>query len=204
MAEFFFNPWVGKNYGTKSCFRIPIMVLGESHYDWKERSISHRRVTVELIKDELDGGNGIRFYTNIVASFLGAIPNSEQRKEFWNSVLFYNYIQEFVGNGPRMRPEYRMWSQSEPTFRHVLSKYKPRLISIFGFTLWDELPNWGHDADPLKVDGLSVACYNFDAPGRFTALAPKLRHPSSSFNFRTWHPILREAVGRVGGKSWIG
>jgi hypothetical protein len=200
MTDWFFRPWIGKNYGPQSCFGIPVMVLGESHYDWKARVIPHRRVTVELVKDELDGGDRKRFFTNIVASFAGQLPSAEQRGQFWNSVLFYNYIQGFVGNKPRIRPKCTMWSESQPAFRRVLARYKPRLVAVFGFTLWDELPNWGHDGDPIMTRGQSTACYQLAAPDGFAALAPKLRHPSSSFNFRMWHPILHEAVKRAGGK----
>ena len=85
-----FKPWVGKKYGYRSCFGIPVMVLGESHYDWKGRVIPASRVTVEIIREEISGefkGKKRRFYANIVAAFLGAKPEQEQRAAFWNSVL---------------------------------------------------------------------------------------------------------------------
>lgn len=66
------------------------MVLGESHYDWKGRVIPASRVTVEIIREEISGefkGKKRRFYANIVAAFLGAKPEQEQRAAFWNSVL---------------------------------------------------------------------------------------------------------------------
>ena len=193
MSQFRFEPWAGKSY-RHSSFGIRIVVLGESHYG----AAKNPRLTINIIEDECDGGSGFKFYTNVVASFLGTLPNAGQRKQFWHSVVFYNYLQGFAGARPRTPPAYGMWAKSEQNFRRVIDKYKPHLIAVFGFGLWEELPNWGHDADPIVLKRLSVPCYNFALLGG-SALAPKLRHPSSGFNFRTWHPVVREAVRRAGG-----
>lgn len=195
MRESFFEPWIGKNYGAKSSFGIPVLILGESHYDPENRN--NRRITIELIEDELDGGSGYRFFTNIAASFLGTIPTRSQRANFWQSALYYTYIQGFVGAKSRMPPTDRMWANSAESFIRVLEKYKPRLVAVFGYRLWEELPNVGENTDPIISDGRLVACYRFKLPGGATALAPKLRHPSSGFNFRTWHPIVQQAIRRA-------
>jgi len=195
MRGLFFEPWKGKNYGDDSAFGIPVMVLGESHYDPENRK--NRRITIELIEDELDGGSGYRFFTNIAASFLGAIPDADQRAKFWKAVVYYTYIQGFVGAKPRMRPTDAMWANSAESFSKVLEKYRPRLVAVFGYGLWEELPNRGENTDPIISDGRSVACYNFSLQAGGTALAPKLRHPSSGFNFQTWHPVVQEAVRRA-------
>lgn len=72
MSKALFRSWVGKNYGRNSMFGIPVMVLGESQYDWKDRDITQAAVTAALIKEEVFGefeGKNRKFFANIVSAF---------------------------------------------------------------------------------------------------------------------------------------
>jgi hypothetical protein len=42
--------------------------------------------------------------TKIAALCIGELPTDAARQSFWESVVFYNYVLEFPGNAPRIRP----------------------------------------------------------------------------------------------------
>jgi hypothetical protein len=98
-----FQPWVGKNYKK----RTPrLLVVGMSHYDWDGRNVPKYFVTNEVVQGRMSGEYTSQFCTNIVATCKGRIPNDEEKEQFWQSVAFYNYIQEFVGTSPRKKHAY--------------------------------------------------------------------------------------------------
>ena len=187
MRGIVFDPWKGAHYGPHSCFGIPVMVLGESHYDWpsRNRSIPLRNLTKnKIIEDELDPKNARSnpFYRNVVSGFLGsAAPPHEERTEFWNSILCYNYIQRLMPNSKR-RPSSTIARESEEPFRAILAKYRPRFIAVWGYQLWNYwLPDDGHNAEDIRSGSLKVQCYNFDRPNGVNALAVRIPRPAVQF-----------------------
>ena len=55
-----------------------------------------------------------------------------EKAEFWNSVAFYNYIQEVVGENPRDRPTDAMWEQAKQPFLQVIESLSPDIVVILG------------------------------------------------------------------------
>jgi hypothetical protein len=202
MEGVLFDPWKGDHYRTARRFGIRVMILGESHYDWKSRnrSIPLKNLTKNKIEDELEPGDYVSnpFYRNVLGAFLGAAPTQEERSKFWHSVLVYNFIQRLMSNS-KERPTSIIARESEEPFRAVLANYRPQLIAVFGYQLWEWLPDEGHNVEDIVVGALKVQCYNFDRPSGVNALAVRLHHPSRAFSFRIWHLVLREALQRAGG-----
>ncbi|WP_333880663.1 hypothetical protein [Atlantibacter hermannii] len=56
--------------------------------------------------------------------------SNTQRREFWNSVAYYNYLQEFL-QGSRVAPPAGVWQRSEKAFTEVLAVLAPDLIICF-------------------------------------------------------------------------
>jgi hypothetical protein len=134
------RPWIGPSYGGSGYRGRKVLVLGESEYEWKSGVLTSEIATT-LITDNIRGDYSNPFYTKIYHVF------SEEPKwksfarfgEFWNSVAFYNYIQEKVGTTPRQRPTPEMWPRWQGTFLSVIETLAPDRILVLGLELWQNL-----------------------------------------------------------------
>lgn len=195
-----FEPSIGKRYGIDSPFGIPVMILGESHYGAQGES---RSFTRRVIRDVKSGKKKHAFFGNVAKAFLIDPSNPSQRKAFWDSVVFYNYVQTSVELGTR--PALKTWLAAQEPFLEVLASLKPRprLIAVFGWDTWENTPDRGRDVHPIKHQGRKIPCYEFNV-GRNKSLAPKLKHPSRAFNLAQTRPVVLKALKRAGGHEFRG
>lgn len=114
-----FTPYRGTHYGKSP---LKLLIVGESHYDWKERSCKTTDVTRQVV------GNS-RFFRHI-SRLLGG------DEQFWKRVAFCNYVQQFVGDGPRERPTTAMWTRSHLAFGRCLRELKPHRVLVIGKATW--------------------------------------------------------------------
>jgi hypothetical protein len=194
LASVNFHPWEGENYRSS---KPRLLVVGESHYDWKGRLEPEQKVTIEVVRHFMDKPS--RFFTNIVATCAGELPSGETRRKFWHSVAFYNYVQQFAGDAPRMRPNYQMWQQSEDAFRLVLKHLAPDLILVLGKQNWDCMAELGgHPGESLqRGDGRYADIWFYPIEVGAFALAFHVKHPSAAYSFKRFHPLFEEARSRV-------
>lgn len=188
-----FQPWVGPNYETA---KPRLLIVGPSHYDWPTREIPV--ATTAVIEWAIEHGSGPLF-TNLVATCTGKWPDAVARKRFWESVVYFNYIQEFVGDGPRKPHRYGLWVKSHDAFAAVLNALKPELILVFGITNWNNIANLnGTKGEPLTA---GPERYNetwlYPLGQDRAALAFHIRHPSAGFSYKTFAPLFAEARTRV-------
>ncbi|GAB3566094.1 hypothetical protein GCM10027578_14700 [Spirosoma luteolum] len=149
----FFQPWVGENYSTQS---PKILVLGESHYGKDEWYTPE--FTQGVIKDWALCQKGTRsFFTKIAKILLGK-PHEwislEEKHDLWHRVAFYNYVQEFVGVGPRMRPTPAMWTDAEDAFEYVMKQLTPDIVIVMGKEL-----GWHVRTFEKNYPGTANFCY---------------------------------------------
>jgi len=112
-----FRPWIGKRYEKRELFGLRTLLLGESHYG--EPGEENEDFTIDVVR-YWGQKQRLRFFT-ITAKFLlgkaaGEWLSDEERSDFWEKVVFYNYVQEFVGGGSRIRPTSEMWENSKSSF----------------------------------------------------------------------------------------
>jgi hypothetical protein len=136
-----FEPWEGERY-KQAPLGKRLLILGESHYDWtKGSSIDNdAAVTKDCIQEQLKGHYKKAFWTNIATTFVGHRPTLEEKREFWHSVAFYNYVQSSVGFGPRIPPSSEQLARSESAFFEVLESLQPQVVVALGYRLWPGLP----------------------------------------------------------------
>lgn len=135
-------PWRGHSFGEPNNHDLPprLLLVGESHYGG---GIPYEGFTREVVKDcYIEHGN-LRFFTNMVKVFLG--PDwpqytREHRASFYNTVAFYNFIQHVLGE-VHEHPTSEMWEFGRKAFLHCLDCVQPSHIVVFGFRVWDELPD---------------------------------------------------------------
>jgi hypothetical protein len=187
LPHVFFLPWKGKQYGRSRLGRL--LVLGESHHgndpapNW----------TVEVVEEYIankDSQPWFRTFTNIGLAVAGSAYWELGRLEFWNSVAFYNYVQEPVP-GPRQAPTHEMFARSEPGFFEVVSALRPSHILALGYRLWGQMPPFESECDALYVGGKRADCGYYGSTNRVhRALALAIYHPSAGFSAAQWHPLI--------------
>jgi hypothetical protein len=193
LKKVFFRPWIGDNYSAGFCGRR-VLVLGESHYQWDQGVDAYEELTNDCIREQIDGEWSKSFWTNIVITFLNRNPTLEDKSEFWHSVVFYNYVQEFAGFGPRISPTSEMWLASEPAFWEVLDLLRPQSIIVLGYRLWSNLPDIGDRGPHISTAPQEWTWWYPLGKSVLRALAYGIRHPASGFSGRAWHPHVMKVL----------
>ena len=177
MQKSVFKPWVGEKYNEEGLYGVKILFLGESHYGTKGNE--KPETTINVVKRlALCEERCHRFFTTTAK--LALLKNSKnsitkkERKELWNKVAFYNYIQEFVANKARVRPSDEMWSFSEKAFLDVIEELQPQLIVVLGKELGRKLPS---------IPNNIVVC--------------RVNHPSSGFKYSEWLPVFKDSLKQL-------
>lgn len=130
-----FAPWVGSQY-AEGFFGLRILLVCESHYGDKK----HERPTAtpEIVKALALGEKHPKATGKLrrhphFTKIMSAVKNvrksfsSEQKNEFWNSVAYYNFLQEFIRD-TRVHPPKDAWGRGESAFTEVLDVLAPDLI----------------------------------------------------------------------------
>jgi hypothetical protein len=182
-------PWVGKNYNDAGYKGRRLLILGESEYEWEPGALKPE-IATWLITANAKGGLKNPFYTKIYNSF------SEEPKwqsldhfaDFWNSVTFYNYIQEKVGETPRQRPTLDMWPRWRSTFVLVLEKLSPDRVLVLGRGLWNNLSALG------LINAVNKDAFFLVGENKSIKVA-SIPHPAS-FGFKPseWRTVTRDLL----------
>ena len=147
-----FHPWVGNNYESEN---PKILILGESHYG--DADENKEIFTQTVVKSwALRGEGSHKFFTTIAEILSDRMDiwlSDDEAKEFWNKVIFYNYIQDFVGENARKRPIDEMWKQAKKPFEQVLHQYNPDIVVVLGKDLGWYIEQYADDFEKI------VFCY---------------------------------------------
>ena len=183
-----FGPWVGNSYWRGFEGGPRLLILGESHYDGDD---SDKSFTQRLTRDYAEGKLHHRFWTMTMQVVAGRDKAEIDRMRFWQSVAFYNFIQEIVGSGPRMRPSAEAWRSARRPFEAVLNTLRPQAMLVLGKVLWDYLPNSGREGPKLRVGESCRESWLYPLPEPSEVLATSINHPSSvGFSRKKWHPVV--------------
>jgi len=193
MSHILFNPWVGDRYHCAPLGK-KVLILGESIYRWKSKSDidTDKDVVINIITEQIDGYYKTKaFWTKIAMMFLNKKPTLEEKQKFWHSVAFHEYVQRTIGDKARMRPDEDQWTSGAVAFQEVLDSLQPEILVILGYSLWDHTPaavagptlSYSKDAGTVIYKHIGGSC-----------LAINVKHPSSGFNGRMWHPLIAEAM----------
>jgi hypothetical protein len=173
-----FEPWVGEKYATKG-FKggVRLLVLGESHYGIP--GDDDASFTQQVVKDH-GKENRHAFFTKTAKLVLGMgtgeYLHDEDRRQFWDSVAFYNYVQEYAGERPDGNVTSEMWEKAKEPFLEVVEQLEPDALLVLGKQLGDHLPDLGE--------------FDFE-----TCV---VTHPSSSrFSYSDWTSDVQEMIEAV-------
>ena len=204
MTHVFFQPYVGEEYHTGYDGK-KLLILGESHHCHKICDVSTEcgkaeeclqlpeceNFTIDVLERFLNCKNGMgrserwmRTFTTFTNVFLGGKADKDELLEFWDCVMFYNYVQVAV-ESQRLSPSQHDFEISEAAFFEVLEEYKPDLIIVWGARLEGYLPQKNKTVSDFLI--LNTPCHVFhyyDVTGKKIS-AYAVYHPSSSaFGYR--------------------
>lgn len=196
----YFQPWEGRNYGKESVFGLPIMILGESLYEWEDGVSTPDRTKI-LVGENATGEWSHRQFTILCKTFMGEEISIETKNAFWNSVAYYNFIQEMVGGKARKRPTWQMWQDAAKPFFEILQKLQPACLLVAGKNLWDNLPKPMKTGPNLRIDNEIMETRYYATHGANMILAGYINHPAS-FGFkkdywRLWVTSLIETAKKT-------
>lgn len=193
-----FKPWVGENYENGIHKGKKLMILGESHYCANPETEATEDITIKVIEDLLDPFSEHEGYKNTYTKFAKAVVGEKQfsdetKKEFWQHVIFYNYVQTAI-SGARVSPTTEQFRNSEQAFFEIISQYQPDLIIVWGKRLYNNLPQQGSQLPDLQISqgiyaGESSEVWSYTIGGKTIALLP-ITHPSASMFELQYHKDL--------------
>lgn len=198
MSDVKFKPFVGKNYTTGICGKR-IMVLGESHYCAHE-SEAIPEITNNIIVDLWNSDSEHEGFKNTYTKFIKALSGTEsvsfeEKREWWNKVLFYNYVQVAMSQ-PRESPSASDFRNSETAFFEVLNQYCPDCILVWGRRLYEHLPRKGKQLADLETSQGAIETWSYALlDGKEVSVLPVL-HPSAGFTPSYWHEAITQFIKR--------
>lgn len=210
MEKVNFKPWVGANYANGIGGK-KILVLGESHYckelpeggrccpscECSKMNEECHKFTINVMQEFRDNYSGEPYERTFVCferAVVGHELSQKEREEFWDSVMFYNYMQ-YAQSGPRQPLEQR--NDSSEAFREILEVYMPDCIIVWGKRLYDWLPDWNGEKSEITLDnGDKTDVRTYDIKGKKIP-AMVVYHPSSSEGRKReyWHQFYKKFLG---------
>ncbi len=115
-------------------------------------------------------------------SLAGHPLSNEEKREAWNRVLFYNFVQEPL-TGPRKAPTAEQFRKSDTAFFEVLETFRPDCIIAWGKRLYDNLPRCGHQLnDVMAPDGKALETWAYEMRDGHVVQVLPIMHPSAAFS----------------------
>lgn len=206
-----FLPWIGDKYedgiyyDEKGELRggkgKKVLVLGESFYWDDEDDGSAKMFVPELIEDFINPQSEFLPYKRTFIKFERAMAgrelSKEESREFWEHVMFYNYVQEPL-RGTRMSPTQEQYEDSATYFNSLLKICCPNFIIAWGIRLYNNLPSEeiikGEIGSFIEIDDDFYETWNYNID-RMVIPVLGIYHPSAAFDWGYWHQVILKFWG---------
>lgn len=193
MEQIMAKPWVGKRY--EQGFRgKKIIALGDSHYVSRPEDYTEN-ITIDVVNaflnPEAEREGWMNTYTKFERAVAGRELSQEERVEFWNSILFCNYIQEPLEQ-PRQQATVGQYIASYPSFLNLLETYRPDGVIAWGTPLRNALRSNGQKGRTIHAEWEDIETITYVlGDGKKVNILP-IQHPSIGFSWGNWHPVIDE------------
>ena len=209
MKHVFFDPWVGLYYysginGKK------IMIMGHVHvcggcYECgiiKNRDKECASFTIKAVNNYIKwretGENPtpeykgwLKTFFNFTKAFFGYEPDFKQEKrELWDKVLFYNFVQTSVSKW-NQKPNSVDYKKSQVPFMEVINEYNPDIILVWGSDAFNRTPDGGKSDEPITFEDIIAERYIYTLNSGKQCSMIKIHHPSMYFSSSKWHEIIK-------------
>lgn len=202
-----FAPVIGELYGTaESIFPKRLLILGSSFYvdgacdeGFVMEKADGADFGLDIIGMYLDPGFSApwkKTYSTFINSVFGRATSIEERAAFFDSIVFYNYLQVPAGEDPYSAGNYDYNAKIHfDAFLDVLETVKPEIVISWGAKVWDALPyDWGYGmaawGEPLDLDPTFASFMDYPFGDRTIRLIGA-QHPSSGYPSEYHHKIFK-------------
>ena len=203
------RPWIGEKYGKSTdVFRQKTLILGGSQYsdgyeDFHKEGgqaewLDFTSEVVHYYFDESIKGRWKTTYTNFINSIFCSSASYEQRGQYFDEIVFYNYLQEIAGATANDAANFDYHAPNHfAAFLEVIEQHRPEVVISWGEKVWNALPNdWGYGpavmSDEIVVDGNNAGKI-FSYPYKDSVIRLfGVRHPSIGFGREFHHQIFQE------------
>lgn len=192
-----FHPFVGNSY-ENNAFGKRIMVLGDSHYGTTPSTTITQDVMKYYLEPDHEREGWMNTYTKFERSLVNKETTTEDSRVIWNSLVFYNYLQELL-SGPREAGSDQQYADSAVAFYEVLEVYKPEILIVWGKRLWHKLPdeNW-EEGETVKVDDYEVDNGRYLLSDGSKVKAFCVYHPSTGYDWSYWYKVISKFINSDG------
>lgn len=196
MSKVKFLPWIGKEY-QNGINGKRVLILGESHYCAKD-SDAVPTLTQEIIIDLFDANSPHEGYKNTYTKFAKAVAGKDlsfsDKEKVWNSVAFYNYVQVPISEA-RVSPTAEEFKVSEVALFEVLEQLKPDYVIVWGYRLYDNLPDKRYKGANLRVPNQEAhEVWNYTLSNNQTVPMLRMIHPSAAYSWDYWHETIKAFI----------
>lgn len=203
-----FLPFVGDSYeygisfdeegklvlGTKEKPVKKVLVLGEYHCCDEEISEedmnSFTRDVVSLYMEASSNGDKspwMKTFSKFERAFYNHVTEPNETKNFWEHVMFYNYLQVPL-QGSRMAGAEEDYEEAVKPFLKVLQTYEPDYIIVWGKRLYERLPEES-GSKGIYVNEIGMDTWIYLMDGMSVNVLPTY-HPSVGFSWSFWHKVI--------------
>jgi hypothetical protein len=209
MSKVFFKPWIGKNYLTHGYNGIKIFLLGESHYcgdclapcpDYFSEKCKNK--TINIVEDFLNYKKGIvdhksymATYTRFTDIFIGKKISNNELIDFWNSIVFYCYVQ-IAMDTPRQEPSMEDFETGDEAFVEVMRELQPDVIIVWGNRFWEKRPESFSKGNKDFLDRQGRPLNYYSCNGKKIP-AMGIYHPSSRYFTYEDSPKFMELLEKI-------
>ncbi|MEP6908259.1 MAG: hypothetical protein ABI858_09805 [Pseudoxanthomonas sp.] len=154
----YFIPSVGPEYESGLVDGKRVLLLGESHYASDPAApASGRRCTRDVFDDyqTCDLWPGNRFFGKLQRiATRNTNPTAQESNLAWERIAFANFVQEFVGDGPRQRPTRDQWKTGQPALTEIVRRLRPHAVLVLGRATWNHITDGqASDEAPIQMPG---------------------------------------------------
>lgn len=144
-----FQPWIGGNF-EEGIAGKRVMAVGESYYrekGWTDDPSTYEDATAIAVRKYMEGWKQPTFdsFTQIIEDpFTGTRPSPDTRREIWDSLIYFNFIQDGFRNGPSdSSPIPNGWlKKGKRNLIEMLDKYDPEVTVMFSYQIWKHYAPW--------------------------------------------------------------
>lgn len=193
MEKIVVKPWVGKQY--EQGFRgKKIMALGDSHYVARVEDYDEN-ITIDVIHvfldPEAERERWMNTFTKFERAMTGRKLQVEEKVEFWNSILFRNYLL-VPCRRPRQQASQEQYLAAQKSFMELLEKYRPDGVMAWGNLVRDALRLKGQKGRTIHAEWEDIETITYVlSDGKKVNILP-MQHPASGFSWENWHPVIDE------------
>lgn len=115
----------------------------------------------------------------------------EYKKRFWNSVAFFNFVDDVVEGGSRHAPHNDSFEKARLDWVNLINVISPSHIVCLGKRLWVNMPKPNSSSTFSVAEMKPHPIFEY-SHSNGTAKATYIYHPSVGFSSKRWHKVISE------------